>query len=511
MQIVESSKRMGVLIDSIRVLSIAARMKIKAEAVVVFALLLAAALPVANAYAQSDGATKLPPAQSGQNYARASIVKGRALYEDTGQPAPRERVQLVASEFLADHRDRYRIPTAITDANGEFVFHRVGGGEYYVFVQPADEHLPSAEAAPFPPQTGDTAADAARLEQYKKDFTKITVNGESPVQIDLRVRNPHFGVISGRIVNANGEPAAGANVSAMRTSERVFGTSMHTRENGAYRIIGLPAGEYIVSASPPPKTINGGERPKSMEGLLSATYFPSTIDSHNSPPVVVYPDRETGDINITLAVRSLHSVAGTVRKESDGHPVAGATVRLTRKAGEDQASGTENAAGIEASMSNYFSATDTQGRWSVSNLPDGKYTIFVRPAPVVSADAETQKFVEKRQDLTVAGADVEDLAIEVSVGGRISGRVTVEEGSASTPQILIAAGSAIARVGPEGTFTVSGVPEGEFPLSVIIRPPKVFYVRSIEVNGIDLLHEKLKIRAGAEIKDIHIVISPAAP
>ena len=54
-------------------------------------------------------------------------------------------------------------------------------------------------------------------------------------------------------------------------------------------------------------------------------------------PVVVYPDRETGDINITLAVRSLHSVAGTVRKESDGHPVAGATVRLTRKAGEDQA------------------------------------------------------------------------------------------------------------------------------------------------------------------------------
>src|SRR6266404_8947287 len=249
MQSSDRQKRMRVLIDSICLLGFVARMKTKAQPVVVFAVLLAAALPATNAYAQSNGATKRRAAdQSGQNYARASIVKGRALYEDTGQPAPRERVQLVASEFLANQRDRYRIPTAITDANGEFIFHRVGAGEYYVFVQPADEHLPSAEAAPFPLQTGDAAADAARLEQYKKDTTKITVNGESPVQIDLRVRNPHFGVISGRIVNANGESAAGANVSAMGTSERVFGTSTHTGENGAYRIIGLTAGEYIISA-----------------------------------------------------------------------------------------------------------------------------------------------------------------------------------------------------------------------------------------------------------------------
>ena len=121
-------------------------------------------------------------------------------------------------------------------------------------------------------QIGDAVADAARLEQYKKDFTKITVNGESPVEIDLRVRNPHFGVISGRIVDANGEPVASANVSAMKTSGRVFGTATHTDENGAYRIIGLPGGEYIISASPPAKTINGGERPKSM-GRVARRYL----------------------------------------------------------------------------------------------------------------------------------------------------------------------------------------------------------------------------------------------
>jgi hypothetical protein len=490
------------------VLRIAARMKIETHLAVVFAVLLAATLPVANGFAQSERTTKLRATdQSGQNYARGSIVKGRTLYEDTGQSAPRERVQLVSSELLANHRDRYRIPTAITDANGGFIFHRVGAGEYYVVVRPADEHLPSAEAAPFPLQNGDAAADAARLEQYKKDFTKITVNGEGPIEIDLRVRNPHFGVISGRIVSANGESVAGANVSAMRTSERVFGTSTRTDENGAYRIIGVPATEYIVSASPP-KTLNGGERPKGSEGLLGATYFPSTIDPHNSPHVAVYPDRETGDINITLVARSLHSVAGTVKKEIDGHPVAGATIRLIKKDVGEQAS--SSPAAIEAAMSNYFSTTDTQGRWSVNNLPDGTYTVFVRPTEVVSADPATQKFAEKRQDLTLAGADLEDLAIEVSAGARISGRVTVEEGNPPTPEILIAAGSAIAKVGSDYTFTATGVPEGEFPLAVIIRPLNVFYVRSIEANGADLLREKLKTRAGEEIKDIHIVISPAA-
>lgn len=31
-----------------------------------------------------------------------SIVKGRAVYEDTGQPAQRERIQLVAAELSGD-------------------------------------------------------------------------------------------------------------------------------------------------------------------------------------------------------------------------------------------------------------------------------------------------------------------------------------------------------------------------------------------------------------------------
>src|SRR5258708_1878840 len=209
-------------------------------------------LVAANAYAQAEMVAKsLAADQSGQNSSRMSIVKGRALYEDTGQPATRERVQLVAIELLANHRGLSHIPGTMTDANGEFIFLHLGAGEYYVVAHPADAHVPSAEDSPFPLQTGDPIADAARLEEYKRDFPRVTVNGESPIEINLRVKNLHLGSISGRIVNANGGSVAGANVHAMKTGGRGLGGSMTADENGVYLFRGLLAGEYIVSADPP--------------------------------------------------------------------------------------------------------------------------------------------------------------------------------------------------------------------------------------------------------------------
>jgi len=469
-------------------------MQISRPAVAALAFMLAGA----NANAQSEAAAKPRSDQSGQNSSRVSIVKGRALYEDTGQPATRERVELVAIDLLANRRGPHRIPATMTDANGEFVFLHLDAGEYYVVAQPVDAHVSSAEGAPFPLQTGDPVADAARLEQYKTDYPKITVNGESPVEINLRVKNPHFASISGRIVSANGAAVAKANVHLLKTGERGFGYSLIADENGAYQFRGLPAGEYIVSAAPGGKD-PGPEGPRSMQGVLGNTYFPSTIDPRLSPPVTVSPDREVSDINITLAQRSLHSVAGTVRGEGDGHPIAGATVRLSKKDGDPP--------GIDKAMANYFSTSDAQGRWFLNNVPDGVYTIDVRPTALVGAKLE--RFVDKRQDLTV-GSDVENLAIEVSPGGRVSGHVTIEQGNAPAPDISIGIGSAITRVEENGAFTVTGVPEGEFPFSVMVHPQNVFYAKSIEVNGVDLLRENLKTTMGTEIKDVRVVIAPAS-
>ena len=44
----------------------------------------------------------------------------------------------------------------------------------------------------------------------------------------------------------------------------------------------------------------------------------------------------------------------------------------------------------------------------------------------------------------------------------------------------------------------------------MIRPLHAFYAKSIELNGRDLLREKLQTKAGTEIKDVRIVVAPAS-
>ena len=478
-------------------------MRILRPALTILALILCAV----SANAQTETVTK-PGATNpaAPENSRGPIVKGIVTYEDTGQPAPRVRVQLVAAESLVDRRGPQRVPMALTATKGEFIFVRPPAGEYYVVAHPTDEHVPSAESSPFPRQSGEPDADAASLEQYKRDFPKITVIGENPVEINLRIKNPHFGTISGFVMNANGAFSGGVTVHVMKTGEGGFGGSVITDEKGAYKFRGLPAGEYLVSADPPRKT-TGSDAPQSVEGLLGTTYFPSTIERRESAPITVLPDADVGDINITLVPLNLHNVTGTVQGEGDGHPIAGAVVRLFKKNADQSAAGGDSS-GIEAAMSNYFSTTDAQGRWALNNLPDGVYTISVKSTALVGAKLE--RFVEKRQDLTIAGSDVENLAIEVSQGGRVSGHVTIEKVSARPPDISIIVGSAIGKVEANGAFTVTGAAEGEFPLSVMIRPPHVFYAKSIEVNGHDLLREKLQTKTGTEIKDVRIVVAPAS-
>lgn len=450
-------------------------------------------LSTAATYAQA-------PTAGTSNGERVAVINGVARYEDTNQPAARHRVQLIPVEAILNRSSALRIPTAMTDASGEFKFNNTAAGEYYVVARSADAHTSSSEASPFPLQTGNVDADAAALEQYKQQFPRITVSGQVPLEINLRVKNYHFGGISGRILNASGAPVPRAVVHSVKSGEPASGGSVIADENGTYHFRGLLAGEYVISAAPGNKQA-GPDAPPNVQGTLGDTYFPSTTDRTMATPVVVSPDAEIGDVNITLAPLNLHRVGGTVRAGGDGHPIAGATLRFIKK-GEDRDQR------VEGAMGNYFSTTSADGRWNVSNLPDGVYTIDVRPASQIGGRGE--RFVNMKQELTVSGSDIEDLVIEVSSGVRVSGHVTVEQANTSTPTILIGIGGANTRVEANGDFTVSGVAEGEFPLSVTIRPQNAFYPKVVEVNGVDLLREKLQTTAGAEVKDVRIVLAPAS-
>jgi hypothetical protein len=449
--------------------------------------------------------------EAGQAPNGNSLVTGRAVFEDTGLPATRHRVQLIASELLSGPHARFHIPTAITSENGDFSLRRVAAGEYYVVAQTVDQHTGSGPPFPFPGQSGDSAVDATRVEQFKKDYTTIEVDGQHNLAVNLRVTNPHFGTISGRILESSGTPAVRASVHLMSRGEKSFGATVFTDELGEYSFWGLPAGEYFISASPPARGRDEGELTRRYEGVLGATYFPSTLESRNSPPVTVFADRDTGNIEVTLIARSLHSLAGTVRMRGDNRPVSSATVRLTRNEISDRVSGTWKPPDIEGRMSTYTSVTDKSGHWWIANLPDGAYRLRVES---MISEPTIRLFVQADLDVTVEGADVENLLIEVSGGSRISGVVSIE-GNRPSPQFVMVdanrfkgSANSFVRLDEAGKFELTTVPAGEITLSSLPSPQDTFYVKSIEANGVDLLRTNLTIAEGEEIKDVRIVISP---
>jgi hypothetical protein len=435
------------------------------------------------------------------------MVTGRAVYEDTGQPATRHRVQLIVSTALLNARNGLRIPTAITNERGEFSLQRVIAGEYYVIVGPVDQRRGNRELEAVLIRSGDSDADAARLDQFKKNNLRITVDGQRNVEVNVRVPNPHFGSISGMVFDAMHQPLARATVHVVSKGKDFFGGSVRTDDQGRYKVRGLQKGEYIVSANPPAKESADEERTRNFQGWPGATYFPSTLLLRNSPPVVVLPDLDIANVDVTLISRALRSLTGTIRMRGDNRAITNATLRLSVTQLTDPTSDT-SAAVVENPMSHYASSTDKSGRWSISNVPDGSYRLFVEPKL-----GEEPRFVQMEQDVTVNGTDIEDLLIEVSGGTRISGSVMLEGSSAPPQHIEVSASSyrlhanSTIRIDKAGEFVLTAVPAGEVVVSAFAFPQDRFYVKSIEANGLDLLRNNITLAETDEIKDVRIVIS----
>jgi hypothetical protein len=392
----------------------------------------------------------------------------------------------------------------MTDERGDFTLRAVSAGDYYVYSEPVDKRGRSLLELVLA-RSGDDDADAANLGEFKKNNSRITVDGQRNLEVNLRVPNPHLGSISGVVFDAMHQPAPRATVHVMSKGDDFSSLSLRADDQGRYRVR-LAKGEYTLSASPPARE---GERNTDYQGSPGATYFPSTSLLKDSPPVVVLPDANTGNIDITLLARALRSLAGTIRMRGENRPVTSARLRLIARQITDPASDTSRAALVENPMSAYMSSTDKNGRWSFSNVPDGSYLLSVEPK---QGEPVMPRFVQTEQELTVSGSDIEDLLIEVSEGARLSGSVILE-GSAQPLHISVDAlayqphANSSVAVDENGKFTLTGVPTGEIEVSAFPVPQDRFYVKSIEANGLDLLRNKITLGENTEIKDVRIVIS----
>ncbi|MBD0370984.1 MAG: carboxypeptidase regulatory-like domain-containing protein [Pyrinomonadaceae bacterium] len=222
------------------------------------------------------------------------------------------------------------------------------------------------------------------------------------------------GVITGTVMNAQGEPMTGAIVRVIRVRDAqgrkltleggASGAPRMTDDRGVYRIYGLQPGSYIV--------VVGGGNPYFLGtmGLYDGdtpTYYPSSTRDTAVEVMVRAGDEATG-VDIRYRGERGHTISGTILGSATGN-FSYLGVALTRVT-----------TGILEAQT-YSPSVDGKRVFSLNGVPDGEYEIT---AQNTLEKGETLASMPRR--VTVRGTDVTGLELQLSPLASISGRVVLE-------------------------------------------------------------------------------------
>lgn len=159
------------------------------------------------------------------------VITGSVVGSDTGRAVRRVRVSLAGGDLRSSR-------SAVTDDAGRFAFAALSPGRYTLNAsKPGYVNVTYGQKRPGRPGTPIQLADGQQL-------------------TDLKMVLPKGGVLTGVVLDENGEPTPGTQVSAwrweMRTGEKRLtqAGSDQTDDRGQYRIYGLLPGDYVVRATP---------------------------------------------------------------------------------------------------------------------------------------------------------------------------------------------------------------------------------------------------------------------
>jgi hypothetical protein len=265
---------------------------------------------------------------------------------------------------------------------------------------------------------------------HAREGILVTLVAGKPQTLNL-VMQPGA-VITGRILNEEGEPMQHVAVGAMRYIYTIYGRHLSPMENtaetddkGEYRLFGLQPGSYLIAADPRRggfgeetgvaiSTLSGSGPAKANSTVYVATYYPNETSPEQATPIVVKP-RDEAQANLSLSRVPAHTISGTI----SGFPAA----KASDKEGEGyrfviaMREGSPSPAGMAR-------VGKDSSSFKISSVPAGKYKIV---ATQTGSDSATYGFKE----VTVDSSDVTGVVISMSsaTSSHITGMVRAEGGA----------------------------------------------------------------------------------
>lgn len=407
-------------------------------------------------------------AQTPEKKEGSTSVAGRVTIGD--KPVPGVLVTLRGAYHYGSSDP---VPSGKTDDEGKYKIENVHPGDYVVLA----------------------AAPALIVTENVDPFTKHVLvhlgEGESREGIDLKLAKG--GVIAGKVTTSEGWPLIGVEVSVQPVSqggssaERTFTTD----DRGEYRVFGVAPGRYRVSTS------------LRIAGLMTA-YHPGVAQESEAVPVEVSPGAEVTGIDIVFGKSpATYSISGIVLDAATRRPVS----RIQLTSGRD-------------TPYIWVAPADEGGRFRVSTVPPGKYTI------AVSLGDKSGYYCDPFP-VEVVDQDLAGIEILARPAGQVTGQMDFEDGLHTElfrqPNFISLAlmtvpdrqtrysSGIVAKLDPNGGFSFTSYPPGayHFSLSSALQPGAQIVIRRLERNGTTIPNE-LTLGPGEQVSGVRVVLAYGA-
>jgi hypothetical protein len=429
------------------------------------------------------------PTSADPNDQLASIA-GTVVSANTGEPLKKAHVFL--SQKGAEPDDPNKQPlSATTDAVGHFSIEKIPAGSYDLVVS----------------RTNYIDARYGQDQTDKPGAILSLAPGQK--MTDLLFRLHRTGIITGRVLDEDGDPVRGVNVMAL------FHTTDHgkpktrpsdsdrTNDLGEYRIVDLPPGHYSIRATMGSQTIVIG-RP-SRESVYLPTYYSGTTDSARASTLDVKSGDEISGIDFVLTPTPptrTYKIRGHVLNALGDYPDAHIVVILFPRGTRDVTFVSEQKQVV---------VNPKTGDFEIADVVPGEYV-------AVAFSFASAKMHHSTQNVDVNNADVNGISLVLSRGIDVPVRVTLDgKLAASAADVTVSllpaeetnvpfnmGSSATAQ--PDGTFILKEVGDGSYSLRVHSKCQEC-YLKSANANGVDLLDQGVQVSSGGGLASIALVYS----